>query len=98
MINQIISKEKIIHIVQILLRQIYDFIHVEDKKNEVDEITENVVLLFKKELFSKKECETKVVADMNISQLIEYFANCKVKDFKSLTNKTIFKFMDMIDM
>lgn len=98
MINQIISKEKIIHIVQILLRQIYDFISVEDKKNEVDEITENVVLLFKKELFSKKECENNVVADMNINQLIEYFANCKVKDFKSLTNKTIFKFMDMIDM
>jgi hypothetical protein len=98
MINQIISKEKIIHIVQILLRQIYDFISVENKKNEVDEITENVVLLFKKELFSKKECETNVVADMNITQLIEYFANCKVKDFKSLTNKTIFKFMDMIDM
>lgn len=98
MVNQIISKEKIIDIVQILLEQIYHFIRVEDKKNEVDEIAENVVLLFKKELFSKSECETKVVSDMNIIQLIEYFANCKVKDFKSLTNKTIFKFMDMIDM
>ena len=98
MMNKIISKEKIIHIIQHLLLQIYNFISVEDKKNEVDELTENVVLLFKKELFTEKDCEMKVIANMNITELIEFFANCKVKDFKSLTNKSIFKFMDMIDM
>jgi hypothetical protein len=98
MMNKMISKEKIIHIIQHLLLQIYTFISVEDKKNEVDELTENVVLLFKKELFTEKDCEMKVIANMNITELIEFFANCKVKDFKSLTNKSIFKFMDMIDM
>ena len=98
MTNKMISKEKIIHIIHHLLSQIHEFISVEDKKNEVDELTENIVLLFKKELFSQKDCETKVTADMNITELIEFFANCKVKDFKSLTNKSIFKFMDMIDM
>ena len=98
MINHIITKEKIIHIIQNLLMQIYQFISIEDKKNEVDELTENIVLLFKRELFVEQDCKTEVVAGMNISELIEFFANCKVKDFKSLTNKSIFKFMDMIDM
>ena len=98
MINQIITKEQIIYIIHHLLTQIYQFITMEDKKNEVDELTENVVLLFKRELFVEKDCKTEVIAGMNITQLIEFFANCKVKDFKSLTNKTVFKFMDMIDM
>jgi hypothetical protein len=71
---------------------------MDEKKNEVDELTENIVLLFKRELFTEKDCEKEVVSGMNISQLIEFLANCKVKDFKSLTNKSIFKFMDMIDM
>ena len=29
---------------------------------------------------------------------MKIIANSKVKDYKSLTNKTIFKFMDLIDM
>jgi hypothetical protein len=98
MINKIISKEKIIYIIQHLLLQIYTFISMDEKKNEVDELTENIVLLFKRELFNDKDCEKEVTAGMNITQLIEFLANSKVKDFKSLTNKTVFKFMDMIDM
>ena len=33
-----------------------------------------------------------------IEDIIEIIANSKIKDYKSLTNKTVFKFMDMIDM
>ena len=32
------------------------------------------------------------------NEIIEKIANSKVKDYKSLTNKTLFKFMDLIDM
>ena len=35
---------------------------------------------------------------MSISEIIEKIANSKPKDYLSLTNKTIFKFMDMIEM
>ena len=34
----------------------------------------------------------------SINEIIEKIANSKVKDYKSLTNKTLFKFMDLIDM
>lgn len=98
MINKIISKDKIIDIIRDLLNQVYQFIHVENKKNEVDELTENIVLLLRKDLFSATDYQTTVVDGKNILQLVEFFANSKVKDYKSLTNKSIFKYMDMIEM
>ena len=98
MINRMIPREKILEIIQNLLLQIYVFISLENKKNEVDELTENVVLLLRKDLFTDQDYEREVVEGKNISQMIEFLANSKVKDFKSLTNKSVFKFMDMIDM
>jgi hypothetical protein len=49
-------------------------------------------------LFSVSDYKSTVVDGKNIIQLVEFFANSKVKDYKSLTNKSIFKYMDMIDM
>ena len=98
MINEIISKDKIIDIIRDFLKHVYQFIHIENKKNEVDELTENIVLLLRKDLFSTTDYQTTVVDGKNILQLVEFFANSKVKDYKSLTNKSVFKYMDMIDM
>ena len=33
-----------------------------------------------------------------MNELIEKIANSKVKDYQSFTNKSLFKFMDLIDM
>ena len=98
MVNKIISKEKILDIIHYLLNKVYEFMHLEDKKNEVDEMTENIVLLLKKDLFNEKDYQRSIVEDKNMTQLIEFLANCKAKDYKSLSNKSIFKYMDMIDM
>ena len=98
MVNNVIPKEKILDIIHYLLNKVYEFIQLEDKKNEVDEMTENIVLLLKKDLFNEKDYQRNVVENKNITQLIEFLANSKVKDFKSLSNKSIFKYMDMIDM
>jgi transcriptional/translational regulatory protein YebC/TACO1 len=69
---------------------------MDNKKNEVDELTENLVILYKPDVF--KECENKLTVNgYNIEDLIEIIANSKVKDYKSLSNKTIFKFMDMLE-
>jgi hypothetical protein len=100
MMNGIIQKQIIMLITRNLLDKIYTFISQDDKKNEVEEITENVALLYKKE-FCKDDDGTlyPLIGDeYTISQLIEKLANSKVKDYKSLTNKSLFKFMDMIDM
>lgn len=99
--NGIIPNTTIINITRNLLNQIYIFMSQENKKNEVDELTENVVLLFKKELYKdedESDVEYPLIEGFTITEIIDRIANSKVKDFKSLTNKTIFKFMDINDM
>lgn len=99
--NNIISREKIIKIIENLLNQLIGYINENDKKNEVDEITENISILYCNDLFNKdnKEEEFNInIGGLNISDTINKLAHSKTKDYKSLTNKSIFKYMDMIDM
>ena len=95
--NNIISKEKIVSIVRIMMSKIYNFINENDKKNEVDKLTENIIILYKKELFDGS-ITYELIDGMTINQLVEKFAHSKSKNYLSMTNKSIFKFMDLIDM
>ena len=82
-----------------LLAQVYAFISEDDKKNEVDELTETIAILYKKELYENDDGDNyQLIEGFTISEVIEKIANSKAKDYKSLTNKTIFKLMDLIDM
>ena len=98
--NGIIAKEHIINILVLLLNQINTYISQDNKKNEVDEITENVAILYTKEIaetLSDEKC-INYIGKLNLPDFIEVIANSKVKSYKSLTNKTIFKFMDMMEI
>jgi hypothetical protein len=99
MANGIITEEKIKTITRNLLAQIYKFIDLTNKKNEVDELTENVAILYKKELYENDDGEDyEKINGHTISEIIDIISNSKVKHHESLTNKTIFKFMDMIEI
>jgi len=95
--NKIISSDKIIAIIRNLMSKIYLYINQDNKKNEVDELTENIAILYKKELFAGK-CEYELIDGMTISEIIENLAHSKCKNYLSLSNKSIFKFMDLIEM
>jgi hypothetical protein len=95
--NNIISKDKIINIIRNLMSKVYTYINQDNKKNEVDELTENIAILYKKELFNGSiDCES--IDNMTISEIIEKLAHSKSKNYLSLSNKSIFKFMDLIEM
>lgn len=99
MINGIINKTQIMVITRNLLEQIYRYISVEDKKNEVDELIETIAILYKKDIYDDDEGDDYEQIDgLTINEVIEKIAKSKVKDYKSLTNKALFKFMDLIDM
>ena len=98
MTNGILTKAQIVNILTVLLNQINTYILEENKKNEVDEITENVAILYTKEIMESSELEECKIDKLSVSDFIEVIANSKVKSYKSLTNKTIFKFMDMTEM
>ena len=98
-INGVISTLTILNITRNLLSQIFSYILEENKRNEVDELTENVALFYRKEFYENEDKpEYELIKGHSITEVIEIIAHSKVKDYKSLTNKTIFKFMDMIDM
>ena len=90
----VIHKDEIIQITKILLSKIYEFIYLDNKKNEVDELTETISILYKKEIYDN----IVTIDGLTIYEIIVKIANSKVKDFKSLSNKSLFKFMDLIEM
>jgi hypothetical protein len=94
-INGIIQKPQIMDLIVNLLTQVSSFISQENKKNEVDELTENIVLLYKKEVIDKNESQ--LIEGITINELIDKLAHSKTKSFPSLTSKSIFKYMDMFE-
>ena len=69
----------------------------ENNKSQVDEYTENIFLLYDERIFSKMDENNYLVENKTISDTIKFLASCKVKTFPSLSNKSIFKYMDIID-
>lgn len=97
--NGIIPDTEIMKITRTLLHQVFEFISIENKKNEVEELTETIAILYKKELYLHDEGgKYEMINGLTINGMIEFIAKSKIKDFKSLTNKALFKFMDLIDM
>ena len=74
-----------------------------DKKNEIDELTENIAILFNKEMIdevedSSLEPENLFINGHSIIETVNNLAKSKAKDYPSLSNKAIFKFMDLVEM
>jgi len=96
----VISKDVIMSITRNLLAKIYEYISIENKKNEIEELTETISILYKKELYDTHQDNVSYekIDGFTINEIVEKIANSKVKDYKSLSNKALFKFMDLIDM
>lgn len=94
----VIHADEIKKITRNLLEKLYEYISVKNKKNEVDELTETISILYKKELYQNYNYEYEKIMGFTINEIIEKIAKSKVTDYNSLTNKSLFKFMDLIDM
>ena len=78
-------------------------INYADKKNEVDELTEIVAILFNKEILDEVHSKTSkpneyYILEKSIFDTVSSLAQKKVKDYPSLSNKAIFKYMDLVEM
>ena len=97
--NGIISKDKIVSVLVELLKKILQKIEEPNNKDEVDELVENIIILYNRDILNEinEDDDEYMIDDENITDVVERLANSKSKDYKSLSNKTIFKFMDLID-
>jgi 7-cyano-7-deazaguanine synthase in queuosine biosynthesis len=95
--NGIVSKKQMVGIIRDLVSTVFEYISLDNYKTQVEEIAENISIMYKPELFNGSvECEP--IQGHSVNEIIRLISNSKIKDYKSLTNKTIFKFMDLIDM
>jgi len=102
-LNGFIQKECVVKILKEILISIMNMIKMTDKKNEVDELTEIVGILFNKEMIEEVDDESDdldeyYVLDQSIIDTVSSLAQKKVKDHPSLSNKSIFKYMDLVEM
>jgi hypothetical protein len=93
--NQIISEDKIMELTYDLLDNIYQMIKLDNKKNEVDEFVENISILYNKTLFQNNIHK---IDGKNIEEIIQLLAHSKTKTYPSLSNKSIFKYMDILGL
>ena len=95
--NNIIDESKIISLTCDLLTKLIIYMKEYNKTNQVNEITDNISILYsyKKEMFGS--CDVLFDEEYFIPT-IKKLAHCKAKTYPSLSTKSIFKFMDLLDM
>ena len=102
--NGFIEKNGVVKLLRNLLEMVNNMIDVSEKKNEIDELTENISILYNKDMIEEivdemdDDCDELCIDGNTIMEIINSLANTKSKDHKSLSNKSIFKFMDLIEM
>lgn len=100
-LNGFISPLSIARILKHLVQLILDMVKLPNKKNEVDEITENIALLYNTDLLDVAEDDSQYsddelyINEMEIPEVLTMFTNTK---FPSLSNKSTFKYMDILKM
>lgn len=94
-----INPEEVLVILHTLLARIEGSIRNAEQKNINDELIENVALLFSGGLFdavNDDNCDDDIEQD-SLTERIRILSMMKAKDCKGLSNKTIFKCMDLIE-
>jgi hypothetical protein len=94
--NGIIPKSKIQELAYNLFLQIHEFLPFAAKKNEVDELTENIILLYKPSIF-KNDLATPIpykINNMTIPEYMDFLSKIKPANYPGLSSKSMFKYMD----
>jgi len=90
----VIEKKNVLNLIIKLQEKIMVFVDTDNKTNNIDEITENIFIMTT--LINLKELNCKEYTD-KIVKNIEICSSYKVKDHKSISNRAIFKYMDILD-
>jgi hypothetical protein len=94
--NGVIEKDEILQIIKNLQKLIMKYIAKPDKTNEVEELNENLYIIITNSSsevkFGSDEGTEGIVKDIEFISILKP----KMKEYPSITNKTIFKHMDII--
>lgn len=100
-LNNVIPKNTVVLILVELLKNIVEKINETGNKEIVDELTENVIILYNKNILNSDDIDEDddeyLIYDENITDVLTKLSEAKVKNYKSLTSKSIFKYMDLFN-
>jgi hypothetical protein len=92
--NGTLDSNKIIEILDYFVNKSLEYILLENKANEIEEITENIYLIVTNSMsFLEKNSAWEDTIMPNIIRI----SQMKLKEHPSLTNRILFKYMDIID-
>lgn len=91
--QEIVSKEAIVNIIQNLQSKLSTMIIEEDNKSQVNEISENLFIF----ITNTNEYLEELDVWQEIKSSVEEVSNMGVKSHPSITNKSIFKHLDILD-
>jgi hypothetical protein len=94
----VITVDKIEELLIKLLENLNNLIKEENKKFVVDEYIEIIFILYNKELFNNNNTSINRDNHTKIIENIRHLAGVKVKTYPSLSSKSIFKLMDIVEM
>ena len=98
MIQNIIEPSVINNFITILVTKFYNSISSDGMKEEANEICENICILIDKEINPNLTLsDLPFEQNENIEKFLLFVAKSKTSVFKSLTNKTKFKLMDILN-
>ena len=92
--NGVIENDVVIDIMEEFLKKTIEYIDLENKTNEVEEITENIFVLVS---MSQDILESSVRWKEDILTTLHQISKMKTKEHSSLTTRMVFKYMDIID-
>jgi hypothetical protein len=91
--RDMISRKEVMNVICELQELTVKFINEENRKNEVDEIAENMFLFY---TMGNEFISNEQLWSTRIMPFIESFSKKKAKEYKSLTSRSVFRYMDMI--
>ena len=90
--KKIVKEDNVIEIINKLYNKLNEFINIENEQVSIEEITENLYILI---VNSNNIHDNNVLTD--IINGLQDISKYTIKDYKSLTHKTVFKIMDILD-
>jgi len=91
--QNVLNKNDVINVILHLFNKVNNDVDIEDKTYEVEEITENIFILITMSLHDLKTNEQWDSILLNIKSLSQF----KAKEHLSISSRSIFKYMDIMD-
>jgi hypothetical protein len=96
--EEVLSKIRIINIILIFQELTTKYLDEPNKVNEVDEITEVLFLFFQEGKDRFQDIQTEWIWKFKVVPLVQQISKYKKNNKPSISSRTIFKYMDMIEL